>query len=166
MKRSLAFSLTVALIVMVAHRLPAPIQEVPESPTPAPQQSTKPKPKRTVEPKASENSERSAKGPKSSQPQSEAASNLKPFNIPQSQMTASATSQHSGNEASKAIDGKFNSIWHTPWGIFGPAVHASVNHVETPRNLQNQHAPLSSTPRRRARRSKWQHCNLQSLCEH
>jgi hypothetical protein len=41
---------------MAPNRLPAPIQEVPESPMPAPEQPAKPKPKQTVKPKASENS--------------------------------------------------------------------------------------------------------------
>jgi hypothetical protein len=36
MKRTLALLLSVALLLITAHRLPAPIQEVPESPTPAP----------------------------------------------------------------------------------------------------------------------------------
>lgn len=36
MKRSLVLFLTVALLLMTTHRLPAPIQEVPESPTPTP----------------------------------------------------------------------------------------------------------------------------------
>jgi hypothetical protein len=44
--------LTVALLLMTTHRLPAPISEVPESPTPAPEQSAKPKPKRTSNPKS------------------------------------------------------------------------------------------------------------------
>ncbi|WP_142307646.1 discoidin domain-containing protein [Bacillus toyonensis] len=35
--------------------------------------------------------------------------------IPQSQMTATATSQHSDNEASKALDGDSSSFWHTEW---------------------------------------------------
>jgi len=61
MKRTLAL-LTIALLVITAHRLPAPIQEVPESPTPAPDHSAKPKPKRTIKPKATdENSESSTK---------------------------------------------------------------------------------------------------------
>lgn len=38
-----------------------------------------------------------------------------PNDIPQSQMTATATSQHSDNEASKALDGDSSSIWHTEW---------------------------------------------------
>ena len=36
MKRTLVLSFTVLLLVATAHRLPAPIQEVPESPTPTP----------------------------------------------------------------------------------------------------------------------------------
>jgi cytoskeletal protein RodZ len=59
MKRTLVLFLAVALLLVTAHRLPAPIQEVPESPTPAPEQSAKPKAKRTVKPKASESSESS-----------------------------------------------------------------------------------------------------------
>ena len=51
-----------------AHRLPAPIQEIPESPTPAPEQSAKPKPKRTVK-RASESSETSTKHQTASSPQ-------------------------------------------------------------------------------------------------
>ena len=45
MKRRLALSLTLALVLITAHRLPAPIQEVPESPTPAPERSAKAKSK-------------------------------------------------------------------------------------------------------------------------
>jgi hypothetical protein len=45
MKRRLALSFTVLLFVATAHRLPAPIQEVPESPPPAPKQPSKPKPR-------------------------------------------------------------------------------------------------------------------------
>jgi hypothetical protein len=51
MKRSLVLSLTLALLLMTADRLPAPIQEVQESPSPAPEQSAKPKPKRITESK-------------------------------------------------------------------------------------------------------------------
>jgi hypothetical protein len=62
MKRKLALLLTVALLLITAHQLPAPIQEVPESPTPALEQSATPKPKRTIKPKvANENSESSTK---------------------------------------------------------------------------------------------------------
>ena len=61
MKRTLALLLTVALLLITAHRLPAPISESPENPTPAPEQSAKPKTKRTVKPKANENSRSSTK---------------------------------------------------------------------------------------------------------
>lgn len=37
--------------------------------------------------------------------------------IPQSQMTAVATSAQSGEDGSKAIDGNINTMWHTPWSI-------------------------------------------------
>ena len=40
-------ALALVLLLSTAHRLPAPIQEIPENPTPAPQQSAKPKAKRT-----------------------------------------------------------------------------------------------------------------------
>jgi hypothetical protein len=40
-----------AVLLITAHRLPAPIQEVPESPTPAPEQSANPKSKQTPKPK-------------------------------------------------------------------------------------------------------------------
>jgi hypothetical protein len=33
-------------------------------------------------------------------------------------MTATATSQHSGCEASKAIDGNVNTMWHTPFNPY------------------------------------------------
>lgn len=39
----------------------------------------------------------------------------KPRTVPQSQMTATATSQHTGYEASKAIDGDLTTMWHTRW---------------------------------------------------
>ena len=58
MNRAIRFSLIIALLLISAPRLPAPIQEVPESPTPAPEKSTKPK--RTVK-KASESSEASTR---------------------------------------------------------------------------------------------------------
>jgi cytoskeletal protein RodZ len=48
LRRVARILLVVALLLVTAHRLPAPIQEVPENPTPAPQQSAKPKPKRTI----------------------------------------------------------------------------------------------------------------------
>ena len=115
-----SLGLSAIVLLLTTHPVPAPIQEVQGSPTPAPEQSAKPKPKRTIKPKvASEGSENSTKGQTSSpQPRSEAAPSRKPFNIPQSQMTASATSQHSGYEASKAIDADVNSMWHTPFNIY------------------------------------------------
>ena len=62
MKQTPTLLLTVALLLATAHRLPAPIQEVPENPTPAPEQSATPKPKRTTKPKVtSESSERTSK---------------------------------------------------------------------------------------------------------
>ncbi|UKS24104.1 glycoside hydrolase N-terminal domain-containing protein [Paenibacillus sp. HWE-109] len=38
-----------------------------------------------------------------------------PNDIPQSEMTATTTSNRSGNEASNAIDGDPSTIWHTEW---------------------------------------------------
>src|SRR5258708_17876578 len=61
MTRTLVLLLTIAVLLVTPHRLPAPIQEVPESPTPAPERSEKPKPKRTVRPKATENPESSTR---------------------------------------------------------------------------------------------------------
>lgn len=40
--------------------------------------------------------------------------------IPQSQMTATATSQHGGNEAGKAIDGNISTFWHSEWDGSAP----------------------------------------------
>lgn len=64
-RRTFSFSLVAAFFLITAHRLPAPIQETPESPTPAPEQSEKAKPKRTTKPKvkseASEPATNSAK---------------------------------------------------------------------------------------------------------
>jgi hypothetical protein len=54
MKRTLVPFLAVTLLLITAHRLPAPISEVPESPTPAPEQSAKPKPKRVIHPKTNQ----------------------------------------------------------------------------------------------------------------
>src|SRR5712691_4510272 len=45
MTRTFCLFTSGALLLMTADRLPAPIQEIPESPTPAPEQSAKPKPK-------------------------------------------------------------------------------------------------------------------------
>lgn len=67
------FAIAIAILVTSAHRLPAPIQEVPESPTPAPEQSTKTKPRRIITLKnAGKSSESSTKRPTSSpQPKSQ-----------------------------------------------------------------------------------------------
>jgi hypothetical protein len=81
-KMSAWFSVILVLVFLLvgAHRLPAPIQEVPESPTPAPEQSAKPKPKRTVKPKANESSESSTKRQTpSSTPKNQATPNRNPF---------------------------------------------------------------------------------------
>lgn len=61
MKGTLRLLLSIALLLVTAHRLPAPIQEVLESPSPESEESAKPKPKRTAKPKASERSESSTK---------------------------------------------------------------------------------------------------------
>ena len=52
MKQTPTLLLTVALLLATAHRLLAPIQEVPESPTPAPAESAKSKAKQVTETKA------------------------------------------------------------------------------------------------------------------
>ena len=71
--------LIIALLLATAHRLPAPISDVPESPAPAAEQSAKPKPKRAVKPKAaSESSETSTKRQTSSPtPKTQATSQRK-----------------------------------------------------------------------------------------
>jgi carbon monoxide dehydrogenase subunit G len=51
MNRLLVCVFTVALLLVTADRLPAPIQEVVESPTPKPEQTAKPKPKSSLQPK-------------------------------------------------------------------------------------------------------------------
>jgi hypothetical protein len=62
MKRTLALFLTVGLLLISAHRLPAPISEIPESPTPAPTvaPTAKPKPKSLPKPKAKSEASESA----------------------------------------------------------------------------------------------------------
>jgi hypothetical protein len=58
-------------LLLFTHRLPAPIQEVPESPMPATEQSAKPKPKRAIKPKVtSEDSRTAAKQTKRGSPPS------------------------------------------------------------------------------------------------
>jgi hypothetical protein len=81
MRRPFVLFLAVSLLLIAAHRLPAPIQEVPDSPTPAPEQSAKPKPKRTTKPKVtSESSETSTKRQTPSPtPQSQPSPNRTPF---------------------------------------------------------------------------------------
>jgi hypothetical protein len=62
MKEVARLCVTLLFLLVTSQRLPAPIQEVPEGPTPPPEQSAKPKPKRTANPKAtSESSETSTK---------------------------------------------------------------------------------------------------------
>jgi hypothetical protein len=61
-----------ALLLVTAHRLPAPISETPESPTPAPapaaEQSEKAKPKRTTKPKVKSEGNEPAANPARQQP--------------------------------------------------------------------------------------------------
>lgn len=73
--------LVAALLLITAHRLPAPISEIPESPTPSSEQSAKPKPKRTIKPKVTnENSESLTKRQTASPtPKNQAIPNLDPF---------------------------------------------------------------------------------------
>jgi hypothetical protein len=61
MKRSLLFFLTVAFLLMAAQRLPAPIVEPEEKPTPAPEQSKAPKPKHSPQSKTTSQEPSSAK---------------------------------------------------------------------------------------------------------
>jgi|ERR1700736_5975122 len=62
MKRRLLLCLITGLLFSTVHRLPAPIQEASESPTPIPDQSAKPKAKHEAKPKAaSENSQSQTK---------------------------------------------------------------------------------------------------------
>ena len=72
MKRTLVPFLIVALFLISAHRLPAPIQEVPESPTPAPTvaPTAKPKPKPSATPKPKAEASETATNPASQQPSS------------------------------------------------------------------------------------------------
>jgi hypothetical protein len=77
---SRTISIVTVFLFALVNRLPAPIQEVPENPTPAPEQSAKPKPKRTAKPKARESSESSTKSQTpSSTPKSQATPNRNPF---------------------------------------------------------------------------------------
>lgn len=62
--------LVLALLLVTAHRLPAPIQEIPESPTPAPEQSAKPRPKPLPKRKPKSDANESATKPVRQQPSS------------------------------------------------------------------------------------------------
>ncbi|GIP35004.1 discoidin domain-containing protein [Paenibacillus sp. J2TS4] len=44
----------------------------------------------------------------------------KPYYVPQKQMTAVSTSEHTGYEASKAIDGNQATMWHSEWSPKDP----------------------------------------------
>jgi hypothetical protein len=44
-RRTIGVSIVFIALLFIAHHLPAPIQELPETPTPAPERSIKPKPK-------------------------------------------------------------------------------------------------------------------------
>lgn len=69
-----------AILLMTVQRCPAPIQEVPESPTPAAQKSVKPKTKQKVSRDAtSTNSESSTKREASPLPKKQPVSNRTPF---------------------------------------------------------------------------------------
>jgi hypothetical protein len=70
MKRPPALFLTLALLLLTTHRLPAPIQEVPESPTPAPAQSAKPKAKHVAKPEPKSEASESATNPVRQRPRS------------------------------------------------------------------------------------------------
>jgi hypothetical protein len=72
MRRPFRIFVVLMLLLVSAHRLPAPIQESLESPTPAPEQSAKPKPKRAAKPKANESSQSSASRQTLSPPQGKA----------------------------------------------------------------------------------------------
>jgi len=72
--------LPIVLLLVTAHRLPAPISEVPESSTPAPEQSAKSEPKRTTKAKVtSESSESSTKRQTASSPQTHPTQNPSSF---------------------------------------------------------------------------------------
>jgi hypothetical protein len=61
-RRSIFLILCPLALLLTAHRLPAPISDVPGSPTPAPEQSPKPKAKNIAKPKvASESSQSETK---------------------------------------------------------------------------------------------------------
>ncbi len=68
MKEVGRLSVTLLFLLVTSQRLPAPIQEVPESPTPAPEESAKPKPKRTIKPKVTNESSESSTKPQTASP--------------------------------------------------------------------------------------------------
>ena len=72
MKRTLTLPLAVVLLFVTAHRLPAPISEIPESPTPAPTvaPTAKPKSKPLPKPKPKSEASASATNPVRGQPSS------------------------------------------------------------------------------------------------
>jgi len=73
-------ALALVLLLITAHRLPAPIQEAPEGATPTPEQSAKPKPKRTTKPESKrKNSETPPKRQTPSPPQSKSTPQRNPF---------------------------------------------------------------------------------------
>src|SRR5437016_710408 len=79
--RATQLFVTAALLLVFAHRLPAPIQVIPESPTPAPEESVRSKPKRPTKPKVtSDNSESSTKqSTPSTTPKNQATPKRNPF---------------------------------------------------------------------------------------
>jgi len=79
-KRGFCRLIITAVVLITAHRLPAPISEIPESPTPAPEESAKSKPKRTTKAKVTgESSESSTKRQTASSPQTHPTQNPTPF---------------------------------------------------------------------------------------
>ena len=58
----------IGFLVIAAHRLPAPIQEIQENPTPAPAHSAKPKSKRAVKPRGTARSSEDSARPKAPSP--------------------------------------------------------------------------------------------------
>jgi hypothetical protein len=88
MKRTLVPLLTAALLFIPAHQLPAPIQEIPESPTPAAEQSPKTK--------------RSSAKPKSTPPITET--------------TKSAVKQPIGAKTSRFAGKWVGTMPEVPWG--------------------------------------------------
>ena len=79
MSRTIRLSLWTALPLLIgSHRLPAPISEITESPTPAPEQSATPKSKRTIKPKVSSESSESSTRRQTPLPPPKAQATAKP----------------------------------------------------------------------------------------